>query len=87
MARPKKGTPEGDRATKKWRETMIKKYGVDAFGGILKMQEIGRIGGQNGTTGGFASEKVGTDGLTGRERAKVAGKKGGFVSKRGPSKD
>ena len=47
---------------------------------------IGRKGGQNGTTGGFASEKVGKDGLTGSERAKLAGAKGGAISKRGPAK-
>lgn len=44
--------------------------------------EIGRIGGRNGKTGGFASEFVGNDGLTGPQRAKIAGKKGGRISKR-----
>lgn len=47
---------------------------------------IGHRGGKNGTTGGFASEKVGRDGLTGAERAKLAGAKGGKLSKRGPAK-
>lgn len=47
---------------------------------------IGRIGGKNGNTGGFASERPGKDGLTGAERAKVAGAKGGKISKRGPAK-
>lgn len=47
---------------------------------------IGRMGGQNGNTGGFASEKVGKDGLTGSERAKLAGAKGGTISRRGPAK-
>lgn len=41
---------------------------------------------KNGTTGGFASSVVGQDGLTGIERAKVAGSKGGKISKRGKSK-
>lgn len=48
--------------------------------------EIGRKGGQNGKTGGFASTKVGADGLTGRQRARLAGAKGGHISKRGPAK-
>lgn len=47
---------------------------------------IGRIGGQNGNTGGFAAEEPGKDGLTGAERAKIAGAKGGKISKRGPAK-
>lgn len=47
---------------------------------------IGAIGGRNGTTGGFASDVVGKDGLTGRERARIAGKKGGSISRRGSAK-
>lgn len=47
---------------------------------------IGRKGGQNSHTGGFASEKVSDDGLTGPERAKIAGSKGGTISRRGPAK-
>ena len=47
---------------------------------------IGRIGGQNGNTGGFAAEEPGKDGLTGAQRAKIAGAKGGKISKRGPAK-
>ncbi len=43
---------------------------------------IGAKGGRNSNTGGFNSEKVGTDGLTGFERAKVAGKIGGTRSRR-----
>ena len=35
-----------------------------------------------GRTGGFASEKVGKDGLTGKQRAEIAGAKGGRKSKR-----
>lgn len=49
-------------------------------------RDIGRIGGKRGRSGGFASKAIGDDGLTGRERAKVAGKKGGLISKRGKSK-
>lgn len=38
---------------------------------------IGRIGGRNGHTGGFAANP---------ELAKIAGRKGGKISKRGPAK-
>lgn len=48
-------------------------------------KEIGRKGGKRSTTGGFASQKVGKDGLTGAERAKLAGAKGGRISKRVPA--
>lgn len=43
---------------------------------------IGRKGGKNGKTGGFASDAVGEDGLTGKERARIAGAKGGRKSRR-----
>lgn len=49
-------------------------------------RNIGRKGGQSGTTGGFASTVIGRDGLTGRERAKKAGVVGGSISRRGPRK-
>ncbi len=45
-------------------------------------REIGKLGGQRGTTGGFASSKVGADGLTGKQRAALAGAKGGKISRR-----
>lgn len=45
-------------------------------------KKIGTIGGHNGTTGGYASEEIGRDGLTGRERARIAGAAGGRKSKR-----
>lgn len=45
--------------------------------------KIGKAGGQRGTTGGFASDVVGKDGLSGRQRARIAGAKGGRKSKRG----
>ena len=44
--------------------------------------KIGKKGGQNGRTGGFASAVVGEDGLTGAERARIAGAKGGRISRR-----
>lgn len=58
-----------------------KKYGRDFYA------EIGRKGGSNGNTGGFAAETVGKDGLTGPQRAAIAGRKGGLKSRRGPSKN
>lgn len=48
--------------------------------------DIGRIGGSNSTGGGFASLSIGDDGLTGPQRAKIAGKRGGEKSRRGKSK-
>ena len=48
-------------------------------------RRIGQKGGQNGHTGGFASEKVGEDGLTGRQRAVLAGAIGGHISRRRPA--
>lgn len=57
------------------------KYGDNFY------SNIGKMGGSNGSPDrGFGSEKVGKDGLTGRERARLAGEKGGKKSKRGPSK-
>lgn len=43
---------------------------------------IGAKGGKLGRTGGFASEKIGKDGLTGKQRAEIAGAKGGRKSRR-----
>lgn len=49
--------------------------------------KIGQKGGKNNSgTGGFASLKVGRDGMTGPERAKKMGAIGGSISRRGPSK-
>lgn len=45
-------------------------------------KRIGSIGGKRGTTGGFRSGKVGKDGLTGFERARIAGALGGRISRR-----
>jgi len=67
------GSKEGG---KKASETLKKLYGEDYY------QRIGQMGGLNGTTGGFASDKVGEDGLTGRQRARLAGIKGGKVTKK-----
>ena len=48
--------------------------------------KLGQKGGRAGNTGGFASETIGEDGLTGYQRARVAGAKGGRISRRGPTK-
>ena len=66
-------TREGARKTA---QTIKEKWGTDFY------REIGRKGGKNGHTGGFASDVIGRDGLTGKERARIAGKKGGTISKR-----
>lgn len=52
------------------------KYGRDFYG------IIGAKGGKRGKTGGFASQIRGKDGLTGKERARIAGKKGGQISRK-----
>ena len=76
MGRPRKGTPGCEEATRKWRETMLSKYG-GRDGLHQKMQEAGRIGGTNGRgpdyRGGFAAD---------HERAKRAGSEGGKKSHR-----
>lgn len=64
--------PGGQRAA----VTNKKKYGADFYA------RIGAMGGRKGRTGGFASTKVGADGLTGRERAVLKGREGGRISRR-----
>ena len=56
------------------------KHGDDFY------RRIGSIGGQRGTTGGYACLEKGADGLTGPERARISGAKGGAISRRGPAK-
>lgn len=67
------GTKAGGRAAA---ETNKKKYGKDFYA------RIGKAGGQKGRNGGFASDKKGDDGLTGRQRAAIAGARGGRISRR-----
>ncbi len=51
-------------------------------------KNIGRLGGSHGTTGGFGSSKVSDkDGLTGAERARIAGALGGRISRRKKTSD
>lgn len=63
------GTKEGAR---KAALTNLERYGKDFF------REIGRKGGQNGHTGGFASMN--------KEKVRECGRKGGRISRRGPTK-
>lgn len=65
---------------KKAVKVIKRRHGEDFY------KRIGSIGGKSSNTGGFASQKVGKDGLTGAERAKLAGAKGGRKSKRKPEK-
>ena len=57
MARPKKGTKEGDLATKRWRETVEKRYGGPE-GAHKFMQRIGQMGGRNGTVKQVQAEEI-----------------------------
>lgn len=67
------GTKNGGKAAA---STNKSKYGADFYA------KIGAMGGKKGKNGGFASDKTGDDGLTGRERARIAGAKGGRISRR-----
>lgn len=58
-------------------DTIRLRYGRDFY------RDIGRRGGMRSRNGGFASTKVGKDGLTGSQRAKLAGARGGSKSRRG----
>lgn len=73
------GTIEG---AAKAMKTIKEIYGHTADGRSAMHVNIGSLGGKKGITGGFASDKVGLDGLTGRQRASISGAKGGTISKR-----
>lgn len=62
-------------------KTNKERHGEDFY------KKIGSMGGSKSKAGGFGSAVVGKDGLTGIQRAKIAGKKGGLVSKRGSRND
>lgn len=70
------GNREGGLKTAK---TIVERYGKDYY------KKLCRKASHPGT-GGFASLKVGKDGLTGPERAKYYGRIGGSISRRGKSK-
>lgn len=68
------GTASGG---KKATQTNKRLYGDDFYA------RIGAKGGRNGRDGGFGSDTVDANGLTGRDRARIYGSKGGKISKRG----
>jgi len=62
----------------KMKATLLKRLGSEEA--VLAFrQESGRKGGSKSRNGGFGSQVVGKDGLTGRERAIVVGKRGGLT--------
>lgn len=65
----------------KAKQTNYAKHGRDFYA------KIGQVGGRRSCNGGFASNKIGPDGLTGYQRARIVGAKGGKISRRGPRKD
>ena len=65
-----------------WKITMLKRFNGDEQALHEHMASIGARGGENGTDGGFASQRPGKDGLTGPERAALVGKIGGIKSRR-----
>ncbi|HEY1835347.1 MAG TPA: hypothetical protein VGG13_00825 [Candidatus Saccharimonadales bacterium] len=67
------GTKTGGKSAAATNKT---KYGADFYA------KIGAMGGKLGRTGGFASGVTGKDGLTGAQRAAIAGAKGGRISRR-----
>lgn len=68
----KKGTEGYERQVAKLKKTIEAKYGPDYY------KRIGQIGGRNGHTGGFAANP---------ELARIAGAKGGRISRRGSAKN
>ena len=71
MVRPKKGEPGYEEANERWRATMKERYGEKGFHQM--MVEMGKKGGANGHTGGFAANPI---------LAVRAGRKGGFISRK-----
>lgn len=69
-----------DRA-ERMRQTLAEQYG--SYEAYLEQTKIwGRKGGKKkGKKGGFGSEEIGSDGLTGRARAKRYGRIGGLKGK------
>ena len=65
----------------KTKQTLLKKFGSEK---ALKewRKQIGAMGGKKSRGGGFASNSIGADGLTGYERAREAGSRGGKASSR-----
>jgi hypothetical protein len=66
----------------KAKQTIINRYGVDQDGKSLLHKRVGAEGGKVSVGGGFAHDGIGSDGLTGRERASIVGAKGGKAKRR-----
>jgi len=66
----------------KSREKMIKETFGSEAAFKAHLRNIGAKGGAASTTGGFASNNIGPDGLTGRQRARVVGALGGRSARR-----
>lgn len=81
MSGIKKGEPGHDKAVSRWWSTMLERFGSKEAVHD-HMVAMGKKGGKLSKTGGFASDKVGPDGLTGRERARLVGVIGGLKSTR-----
>lgn len=81
MSRMKKGEKGHNKAVSRWWSTMIARFGSEEAVHD-HMVTMGKKGGKLSKTGGFASNKVGPDGLTGRERARLVGAIGGLKSTR-----
>lgn len=82
MAGAKRGSDAYIAAQKKWRKSMLEKYGSQEELSA-HFRKLGSIGGKSRKEpGGFASLKKGKDGLTGPERAVIAGYKGGRIRRR-----
>lgn len=78
MSRMKRGEKGHEEATRKWRESMLARFGSEE---ALRrhLQGMGRSGGKKSTGGGFASN---------RQLAREAGRKGGMMhAARGTSED
>lgn len=57
-------------------QTNKRKYGEDFY------KRLGAMGGGKSRTGGFGCQTVGADGLTGKQRARIAGAQGGRSSRK-----
>ena len=71
MPRPKKGTPNGDLATQRWRKTIEDRYG-----------DVTEVMTRVGALGGKVEHRETRPFYTNRELARIAGTKGGRVSRR-----
>ena len=74
MARPKANTPKGIKATRKWKETMLKQYKNE--------EEISDFFRRIGSKGGRVKSDKPRGFAANRELASIAGCKGGRISRR-----